>query len=243
MGRRQGCDPAPERLLERGRPTGGAQSLGGDRLDCGQRVLHPMVQLVEHQFQPRLVGLARCDVERDACHADRRAVGVVSGATADLHPSRLLVSPDHPELDVEAVALGERLAQGRLEGSAIGGVDAVETRLHAVDQQAGPHAQVGEVVIRSVQASGAGVQLPAPQSAGQKRELQSLLRLVKGGSAFLVHRQGAGDPAGLIGVVQVGDFRVLRVLAETIDRPNQTVDPVGQSLGYRHSQGGRRRQP
>ena len=50
MGSRQGQKPPLEGVLRILRRVGRAQGLGGDRLDGRERVLHPVVQLVNQQL-------------------------------------------------------------------------------------------------------------------------------------------------------------------------------------------------
>src|SRR5215212_865039 len=94
-------------LLDR---AGAARRLRRDRLHRRQRVLDPMIELVEEKLAALLGGLALGDVLRDADESQRTIVPI-DRPSADLHAVQAAVRPDHPILAVEARALGDRAAQ------------------------------------------------------------------------------------------------------------------------------------
>jgi len=119
-------EPAGEGLQESVERGGLAGRLGGQRLHRRQHVLHPVVQLGHERVAGVVLGAPLSDVAHDADHA-LGLPGRGAGAVNPEHAS--VVRPDDPELDLEATALPQSVADRPAHGLEIIRVDVSVERL------------------------------------------------------------------------------------------------------------------
>jgi hypothetical protein len=186
----QGDDAGRERLLGLGQGSGGVEGLAGDGLDRGQRVLDPVIQLVDQQPQVQLGPLALGDVDGGADHAHRPAGLVEEAPPLGRDPALLaVVAADRTIFDVDVAAQRRihRRQQNLARGLAIlgmhGGVEVVQTDLRSrrhAEHAIGPLGPA-QMALADVEVPGADIARVQGQGHGRlAQQLVGLGRLAVG---------------------------------------------------------------
>ena len=129
VGARQRHDPLAEGASEFLRIGLAALGVLGQRLDDGERVLDPVVELVEQQALALFGGLEVGDVDQHADHAQRLAGSVAIDLAAIHHPAHLAVGPADAVGELVLLLGGEDLPLAPGDLPAVVGMHEVERRI------------------------------------------------------------------------------------------------------------------
>ena len=176
-----------------------AQGLGGERLDRRERVLNPMIELVDQELALLLRLLALGDVDQAADHPLEAPVGVALGDGAVPDPDPVTVAMTDPvlRLVLRSVVLEQRPARLVIGGPVLG-MDALVPGVRNRRERRARLADDLQVALRALDAIGGRVVIGDAALKGLRREPETLLAFGQSRLELLVIvdlDRGAGERA------------------------------------------------